>query len=223
MGVGIVMMVFVVPKLTAVLTESGAELPMATKILISISDFMASFWWLLIIILAGAAFGIRLIARTEQGKRTIDFIKLRLPVFGKLFQRIYLVRFTRSMHTLLVGGVNITKSLKITSDVVSNKIYKDLIDQTVKDVEDGNSISGIFSNSKEIPKMVSQMMSIGEKTGKLDIVLKRLTDFYAREISNIVANLMTLMEPLIMVIMGVAVGVMVAAIIMPMYNMASSL
>lgn len=223
LGVGMVMMVFVVPKLTAILTESGAELPVATKILISVSAFMTDYWWLLLIILAGAVFGAKLVAQTDPGRRLIDFLKLRMPVFGKLFQRIYLVRFTRSMHTLLVGGVNITKGLKITSDVVSNKIYKDLIDQTVKDVEDGNSISGVFSNSKEIPKMVSQMMSIGEKTGKLDVVLKRLTDFYAREIANIVANLMTLMEPLIMVVMGVAVGIMVAAIIMPMYNMASSL
>jgi len=222
MGVGIVMMVFVVPKLTAVLLESGGELPIATRILIGTSDFLSNYWWLFLVIIGGAVFGIKMFTRTDVGKLTVDTIKLRLPIFGKLFQRIYLVRFTRSMHTLIIGGVNITKSLKITGDVVSNKVYKDLIDKTVKEVEEGNSISNIFSQSKQIPRMVSQMMSIGEKTGKLDVILKRITEFYGREINNIVTNLMTLMEPIIMVIMGLAVGVMVAAIILPMYNMASN-
>ena len=218
--VGVVMMVFVVPKLTAILTETGAELPFATKLLIGISGFMTNYWWLLIIILAGLATGIKLYSNTPAGKKSIDYLKLRLPIFGHLFQMIYLVRFTRSMQTLIIGGVNITKSLKITADVVSNQIYKDLIEETVKEVEDGNSISNVFAESDQIPKMVSQMLSIGEKTGKMDIILQRITEFYSREINNIVANLMTLMEPIIMVIMGVAVGIMVAAIIMPMYNMA---
>jgi type IV pilus assembly protein PilC len=222
LGVGTVMMVFVVPKLTAVLLESGGELPIATRILIGTSDFLAKFWWLFILMIGGLIFGLKMFTSTDVGKLTVDMIKLRLPIFGKLFQRIYLVRFTRSMHTLIIGGVNITKSLKITADVVSNKVYKDLIDKTVKEVEEGNSISNIFSQSKQIPRMVSQMMSIGEKTGKLDVILKRITEFYGREINNIVTNLMTLMEPLIMVIMGLAVGVMVAAIILPMYNMASN-
>jgi type IV pilus assembly protein PilC len=221
-GVGVVMMVFVVPKLTAILTETGAELPFATKVLIGMSGFMTSYWWILVIIFGGLAFGVRMFYQTASGRKTIDYLKLRLPVFGHLFQMIYLVRFTRSMQTLIIGGVNITKSLKITADVVSNEIYKDLIEQTVKEVEDGNSISNVFSQSNQIPKMVSQMMSIGEKTGKMDIILQRITEFYSREINNIVANLMTLMEPIIMVVMGVAVGLMVAAIIMPMYNMAQS-
>jgi len=221
-GVGVVMMVFVVPKLTAILTETGAELPFATKVLIGMSGFMTNYWWLLILVVGGLAAGIRMFYKTPGGKKTIDYLKLRLPIFGHLFQMIYLVRFTRSMQTLIIGGVSITKSLKITADVVSNEIYKELIEQTVKEVEDGNSISNVFAESNQIPKMVSQMMSIGEKTGKMDIILERITEFYTREINNIVANLMTLMEPIIMVIMGVAVGLMVAAIIMPMYNMAQS-
>ena len=221
LAVGVVMMVFVVPKLTAILTESGVELPFATRVLIGVSNFMIEFWYLLLIIVVGLFLGVRFFSQTPFGRRTLDYLKLRVPIFGHLFQMIYLVRFTRSMQTLIIGGVNITKSLKITADVVSNQIYKDLINQTVKEVEDGNSISNIFADSKHIPKMVSQMMSIGEKTGKMDLILKRITEFYTREINNIVANLMTLMEPIIMVVMGVAVGLMVAAIIMPMYNMAS--
>ena len=221
-AVGVVMMVFVVPKLTAILTESGGELPLTTRILIGTSGFMQKYWWLLIVIVVGLASAFRWYVKRPQGKRQLDFIKLRLPIFGHLFQLIYLVRFTRSMNTLIVGGVTIDNSLKVAAEVVGNKIYQELIEETIKEVEDGNSISSVFINSKTIPKMVSQMLSIGEKTGKMDVILERITNFYGREISNMVANLMALMEPLIMVVMGVAVGVMVAAVILPMYNLASN-
>jgi len=219
--VGVLMMIFVVPKLTDIFTETGGTLPLATRILIGTSNFLSAYWWLVLIILIGAVFGLKFYVKTPAGRRQFDFLKLRVPIFGKLFQRIYLVRFTRSMNTLIMGGVTITKSLNIASEVVGNEIYKELIEKTSQAVEDGDSISSVFVDSKEIPKMVSQMMTIGEKTGKLDVILGRVTDFYSREINNIVANLMTLMEPIIMVIMGVAVGVMVAAIILPMYNLAS--
>lgn len=221
--VGVVMMVFVVPKLTNVLAETGAELPMATKILMAVSAFLAGYWWLLGIGIAGAVAGYKYFASLPFGKRIIDTTLLRLPVFGRLFQRIYLVRFTRSLQTLLVGGVNISKALQIAAEIVTNYVYKEMILATKKSVEDGNSISSVFVASPVIPKMVSQMLSIGEKTGRLDVILERVTDFYSREINNTLANLMTLMEPIIMVIIGIAVGIMVAAIIMPMYNMASTM
>ncbi|MBI2459625.1 MAG: type II secretion system F family protein [Parcubacteria group bacterium] len=220
--VGIVMMIFVVPKLTGILTESGAALPLTTRILIGTSGFMQKYWWLLIVIAAGLTAAGRYYLNRPQGKRQLDYIKLRLPIFGHLFQLIYLVRFTRSMNTLIVGGVTIDNSLKVAAEVVGNKIYQELIEKTIKEVEDGNSISSVFIKSKTIPVMVSQMLNVGEKTGKMDVILERITNFYSREISNIVANLMTLMEPLIMVVMGVAVGMMVAAIILPMYNLASN-
>lgn len=219
--VGAVMMIFVVPKLTKILTETNSELPMATKVLIGTSVFMKDYWWGIIIALVLLAFGLRHYINTPFGRKQFDYIILKIPIVGKLLQRIYLVRLTRSMNTLIVGGVTITKSLKIVSEVVGNKTYKSLLEKTIKAVEDGDSISGVFITSKEIPKMVSQMINIGEKTGKLDLILVRITEFYSREIKNIIANLMTLMEPIIMVIMGIAVGLMVAAIIMPMYNMAS--
>jgi len=219
--VGTVMMIFVVPKLTSILSETGAELPLATRILIGSSDIISNYWWLLLAGLAAVIFGVRFYINKPRGRKQFDFLKLKIPIFGELFKKIYLVRFTRSMNTLIVGGVTITKSLKIVAGVVGNQTYRQLIQETSKAVEDGSSISSVFINSKEIPQMVSQMMSIGEKTGKLDVILEKISDFYAREINNIVNNLMTLMEPLIMIIMGVAVGIMVAAIILPMYNLAS--
>ncbi len=220
-AVGVVMMIWVVPKLTAIMTETGAELPLTTRMLIGTSDVLANYWWIILIILAGLIIGFRYYIRFPAGRRQFDYLKLKLPIFGPLFQKIYLVRFTRSMHTLIAGGVAISTSLKVASEVVSNVIYKELIDETNKAVEGGDSISKVFLESREIPNMVSQMMAVGEKTGKLDVILERITEFYSREVSNVVANLVTLIEPIIMVVMGVAVGVMVSAIIMPMWSMAS--
>lgn len=218
-GVGIFMMVSVIPKLTAIITESGVATPLPTLILMSISDFLIAYWWLLIIVIIVLIIGIRFYIKTSMGKRNVDFLKLKLPVFGHLFQLIYIVRFTRSMNTLLVGGVTISKSLEIAADVVDNEIYKDLILKTIEEVEEGNSISSVFSTSNHIPQMVSQMMSVGEKTGKLDLILEKITSFYTREINNIISNLMTLMEPIIIVLMGAAVATVVFAVILPMYSM----
>jgi type IV pilus assembly protein PilC len=222
-GVGVIMMVFVVPKLTDVLAETGGELPLATKILIGVSDFLQGYWWLVLMMLGGFAFGLRAAIKIPASRRMMDVLILRLPIFGKLFQRIYLVRFTRSLQTLIIGGVSISKALTITAEVASNAVYREIILEAKKEVEDGNSISSVFMAHPEVPVMVSQMISIGEKTGKLDVVLERISSYYGREIDNMIANLMTLMEPIIMVVMGIGVGVMVAAIILPMYNMASSM
>lgn len=222
-GLATFMMVKVVPMLTQILMESGTELPLATRVIVAISNFMINFWWILLLLIFFSGLGIFSYLKTPQGKYILDWTKLRLPIFGPLLQKIYLVRFTRSMETLILGGVSIINGLKIASDVVGNEIYKRLIMETVREVEDGNSISSIFSQSNQIPRMVSEMMSIGEKTGKLDSILAQITSFYNREISNTTNNLMTLMEPIIMVLMGLAVGFMVAAIIMPMYNMSGSI
>ncbi|MDD5527504.1 MAG: type II secretion system F family protein [Patescibacteria group bacterium] len=222
-AVGILMMVVVVPQLTSILKETGGTLPLSTRIVMAISSFMIAYWWLLVILLIVTAILIRVFLNTEAGKRVFDLIKLKLPVFGNLFQLIYIVRFTRSMNTLIVGGVTISKSLEVVAGVVGNTVYKDLIDKSRRSVEEGGSLAKVFLASDTVPKMVPQMIVVGEKTGKLDLVFRKVTDFYAREIQNILANLVALLEPSIMVVMGVAVGVMVAAIIMPMYNLAGQI
>lgn len=221
-GVGIMMMVFVVPQLTGVLAETGAQLPLATRIIIAISDFLKNYFVLVIIFVVLGVIGFRMYAKTARGGRQVDFIKLHLPIFGDLFQTIYIVQFCRSLSTLLKGGVNITKSLEVTIDIVRSRVYQDLISKTLDAVNEGHPVAYVFESSKEIPSMVPQMMSVGEKTGKLDDILEKIVDFYSREINNKLANLTTLMEPIIMVVMGVGVGIMVAAVLMPMYNIATS-
>ncbi len=220
--IGGIMMIFVVPKLTEIINTSGDELPLPTKVLIAVSDFLQAYWWLVLGAIMGGYFAFKFFISKPSGKMIFDNLLLKLPIFGHLFKLIYMVRFTRSMNTLIIGGVSISRSLDITAEVVSNDVYKKLIKDTKQAVEDGNSISSIFQESKEVPIMVSQMMAIGEKTGRLDKILSKITDFYTREINNIIANLMTLMEPIIIIVIGVGVGMMVAAIILPMYQMADS-
>ncbi|OGY45019.1 MAG: hypothetical protein A2744_02750 [Candidatus Buchananbacteria bacterium RIFCSPHIGHO2_01_FULL_44_11] len=221
--VGALMMIVVVPQLTEVLEETGAELPTSTKILIAVSDFLAAFWWLLGLGIIAFIAGLKVVIKTKAGHYYFDYFKLKIPILGKLFQKIILVRFTRSLNTLLTGGVVLAKSLEIVADVSGNEVYKKLILNTVREVEDGNPIAAAFLNSKEVPLMVSQMLNLGEKTGRLDDILDKLSNFYNREVDNMVSNLVSLIEPLVMVLMGVAVGLLVSAIILPMYNLASSL
>jgi type IV pilus assembly protein PilC len=222
-GVSVLMMVYILPKLTPMLKESGAELPAITNWLIAISDFMVSSWYYILFILLILAFIFVYWTKSQSGKNMWDSIKIKIPIFGGLFKKIYLVRFTRSLHTLIKGGVPISMALRITAEVVDNKAYADLIMKTVAEVEAGNSISTLFAKSPLVPKMLSQMMIVGEKTGRIDTILERLSDFYSREINTMVANMTTLIEPLILILMGVGVGGIVAAIMLPMYKVAQNI
>lgn len=221
--VAFVMMIYVVPKLTMILQESKVDLPVSTKILIAASNFASAYWWIVLIAVLASLAVWRSVLRIPKYKAAQDRLVLLLPIFGPLFQKIYLVRFARTMNTLIVGGVTIVDSLKVSAEVAGNIIYRDLVEATISEVEEGNSISVVFAQSPFMPKMVTQMIGVGEKTGKLDVVLDRIVRFYSREIDNTVANLMTLLEPIVMVVMGVAVGIMVAAVILPMYNLASQM
>ncbi len=221
--VGTVMMIFVVPKLTDVLRESGVALPPTTRALIAVSDFFVHFWYIVIGGVFGTIFGLRAAYRTPAGKRLIDAFTLRIPIFGPLFKRIYITRITHSLATLIEGGVDMVTSLKVVSGIVGNETYRDGLVKTVEEVAAGNSMATVWKTRKEMPDMVTQMISVGEETGKLQQVLQRLTEFYTREINAIVANLSTAIEPVIMVLMGVAVGGLVSAIILPMYTLAQQM
>ncbi len=219
-----IVMTFVVPKLTAVLFESGVPLPLPTRIMISTATFLSHWWVIIVILVIFLIIFIPLwIRKSKVGRYSWDLIRLKTPVLGNLFQKVYIVRFTRSLATLLVGGVPINLALKIVADVVGNVVYHDLILKTVKSVEDGYSISSVFATSKAVPQMLSQIMVVGEQTGQLDSILDRMANFYAREIENILGSLTTLLEPLIIIFLGIIVAGIVSAVIMPMYNLASAI
>jgi type IV pilus assembly protein PilC len=219
--VGFIMLTFVVPKLTVVLSESGAALPLPTRMLIFVSGFAKQYVIQIVVTVVLGLAGLMWWIKTPNGKRHWDGFILYLPVFGVMLQRIYLVRFTQSLSTLLAGGVDIPGSLDVCADIVGNAKYREQILATKKEVMDGNSITMVFAKERTIPTMVSQMMAVGEETGRLNDVLEKLTSFYSRELQNLVSTLVSAIEPLIMMVMGAAVGVMVAAIIMPMYSLAT--
>jgi type II secretory pathway component PulF len=220
--VGFVMMSFVVPKLTAVLLESGVALPLATRMLIAVSGFFASYWWLVLILMIGAGVGIKMFIGTPSGRYLWHSILLRIPVFGKLFQRIYVVRFSRSLATLIKGGVDMVGALEIVAGVMDNEVWKQLVYETIREVNDGNALTTVFERNKLVPTMMVQMLSVGESTGQTQTILLRLASFYAREVDNLVSNLVAMIEPLILIILGLGVGVLVSAILMPMYNMSGA-
>jgi len=219
--VGFVFIFFVLPELTKILEETGATLPLATRIVIGLTNFLRNYYLYIGIASLILLFVVRHFLKTTTGKRARDVFYVRMPILGKIFQLIYLVRFCRSLGTLLKGGVAVTKSLEIVGDIVRNSVYRDILVETVENINEGGSIVSVLERSPYVPKMIPEMMSVGERSGRLDEVLEETAKFYDKEVSSKLANLNAIIEPVIMVIMGLGVGIMVAAVILPMYNVAS--
>ncbi len=218
----IIMLVFLIPKLTGILTESNQQLPLVTRVIIGMSDFMQRYIWFLLPMAVGIGFGITRFLNTDQGKRLWDRLSLKLPVVGPLLQKMYLSRFAENLSTLIMGGLPIGSALQVTGDVVGNSIYREIIYGAKEAVKRGESISSVLATHREIPSLVTQMISVGEKTGRLDSILMNVTNFYRREVDVMVEGLVALIEPFIIVILGAGVFVLVAAVLLPIYNLASA-
>lgn len=221
--IGILMMVLVVPQLVSIFQENNAELPLPTRILIWTSDFMVDYFVFIIIALAALAYGIKLYTKTEQGKAQIDKLLLTLPPFNTLFQKYYVARFADNLAILVTSGVPITEALKIAGEVAGNEVYREVIQSSMEEVRVGGSIAYFFEQSPYIPGMVSKMMKIGEKTGKLDSVLKDVAGFYNKEVDIAVDGLTSVIEPIMILILGGGVGILVSAILLPVYKMTESI
>ena len=169
----------------------------------------------------GAGIGSQVYIRTIGGRIVWDSLKLRLPVFGKLLRNIYMDRLARNLATLLAGRIPIVQALKTVGEIVGNTVYKNIILEAATEVETGKSIATVFVEKPQIPKIVTQMIRVGEQTGTLDEILAKLGDFYDKEVERTLGTLTTLLEPIIMLLLGFAVAVMVAGILLPIYNLAS--
>lgn len=214
-----VMMIFVIPKLTALYEEIGTELPLMTKIMIGASDFMVGFWWVVLIFIGGLIFGFRIFSKTPKGADLVSKVVLSLPVWGKMRKTIILAEFTRTLGLLIGTGIPIITALKVVRDILTNSTYRDGIDMAMKRVERGSPLHVPIAQNTAFPPIIAQMMRVGEETGKMDEVLGRLAVYFEQESENMVRNLTTAMEPIILVILGVGVGVLVLSIIMPIYNL----
>ncbi|MSU76350.1 type II secretion system F family protein [Patescibacteria group bacterium] len=218
-GATILMLVVVIPPLKGIFAESGSQLPLATRILITMSDALLAYWYLFILAAVLVIFGLRSYLASPAGKFAADRLKLRLPIFGPLFKKIYISRMTRTLATLVGGGVPILEALDIVADSVGNKVYANALHEAAKQVEAGVPLSTPLKANPAFPPLVPQMVAVGEQTGKMDQVLTKLADFYDEEVDTVVKNLSTLMEPLIMVILGIGVGGLLVAILMPIYTL----
>lgn len=219
--VGAIMMIFVIPKLTEMYKDFGAELPFATRILIGISDAMVKFWWIIGAVVAGLVIAFKKYYATGAGRYKIDEIKLKIPIFGELQKKIILTEFSRTLALLLGSGITLLEAISIVTDSVENIVYRSALQEVAKQVEKGSSLSGALSHYEQFPTILHQMMSVGEETGKLDEVLKKLSIYFEQESEHAIKNMTTAIEPLIMIVLGLGVGAMVIAIIMPIYNLTS--
>ncbi len=222
-AIGFIFLAFIIPKLTMVIKDMGVDFPWYTKVMIALSDIMAVYWWVALLGIIGAVLGAFVFMETKEGKEKIDRLKTKLPVFGVIFQGIYLMRFTENLAILLKGGIPIIRAVTLSSSVVNNLVYEELFLRVAYELKIGGSMNKIFQKSELIPPIVSQMIRVGEETGQLDLVLHHISTFYEQETETATKNLAVLLEPFIMIIIGTAVGFLVFSILMPIYNVASQI
>lgn len=223
-GIGIFMMIVVVPKITSMLKEFNAELPLATKILISVSDAIVNNGLLVIIGVVAFIFIVVRILKTYRGKYYFQAALLKMPIFSSIIKKINLAKFARTISSLLKTDIMIIKSFQITANVLGNLHYRAAIKEMAEKIKKGGAINDVISAyPKLFPPVVTQMVAVGEQTGELDSILEELASFYEDEVDQIMQNLPSIIEPLLILILGSAVGGMAVAIISPMYSLSSSI
>ena len=219
----ILMLMMVIPQLSSILKETGQELPVYTKFIIGVSDFLRDYGVFALIALILGLIALFFYYRTPQGKFAFSRFQISIPYLGDLFKKLYLGRIMDNLETLLSSGISAVRSLELTSEVIENDIYRKILLESVTSVKSGSSISESFSRYEEMPGLVIQMVRVGEETGKLAFVLKTLSHFYKREVDTAIETLMSLIEPALIIVLGGGVGLLVAGILGPIYNISAGL
>ncbi len=218
-AVAIVMLAFVIPKLEDLYKSLGSELPFFTRIMFGLARVVINLWFPIIIIIIIIYIGFRFLIRTPSGRWWWDKIKLKLPLFGEILRKVYIARFTRTLSTLLASGIAILESLQIVSTTIGNKILEKVVLSAREEVKNGIAMTIPFKKSSEFPDIVGQMIEVGQETGELDSVLSKLADYYDEEVDTAVKNISTLIEPILLLCMGILVAFFMVAIMMPIYGM----
>lgn len=218
------MFYIVIPKLSAIILDSGQEAPIYTKIVIGLSQFFVSYGFIFIILIVLFGLWAWRMSKTERGKNYLDRIRLSMPIIGNLYRKLFLSRISDNMDTMLISGIPIVRAIDITSEVVGSQIYKEILKEVADGVKSGLSFSAAFEKyTDEVPKILVQMIKIGEETGSLGQILKTLSDFYKREVDDAVDTMVGLIEPIMIVVLGLGVGILLVSILMPIYNIAGSI
>lgn len=218
------MFVIVIPRLSAILIESGQTIPFFTQVIIAISSFFVHYGFILLVFFVLLGVWIWKLSKTDSGKHYLDSIRLSMPVIGTLYKRLYLSRIADNLDTMLVSGIPIVRSIDITSEVVNSDVYKKILKVVAEDVKSGLSLSAGFDKYPDrIPGILVQMVKVGEETGSLGQILKTLADFYKREVDDAVDTMIGLIEPVMIVVLGFGVGILLTSILIPIYNMAGGI
>lgn len=217
------MLTLVIPSIAKILTDAGQVLPIYTRIVIGLSNFMVNYIGIILVLSAfgGAAFW--RFSRTSVGKRTIDEFMISIPYVGDLQRKLILTRICDNMATMLSSGISIVQAIEVTADVVDNLVYKEILMSTLLEVKGGRSFADSIGEYSQIPGVLAQMAKVGEETGSLATILTTLSNFYRREVNNAVDSLIGLIEPAMIVLLGLGVGVLLASVLMPIYNLTSSI
>jgi len=222
-GVMGLMLTLVIPKISAILVDSGQPIPLYTGIIIGLSNFLVSYGIFVLIALVAGGFYLWQMGKTESGKLVLDSLKLSVPYVGDLYKKLYLARIADNFSTMLLSGVSVVEAIDITGSVVGNAAYEAVLAEVGKDVKGGSSISGALGKHPQIPGIMVAMTKVGEETGELGSILTTLAKFYNREVTNAVDTLVGLIEPIMIVLLGLGVGTLLAAVLLPIYNLAGAL
>ena len=221
-GVMILMFTVIIPKISVMITDSGQEIPFYTKIVLWISNVIVNYG---IFLAAGAiiaGYFVWRYSKTDEGANYLDSMVLNIPYIGDLYRKLYLSRIADNLNTMILSGIPMLRALEITSSVVGNRTYQTILDSTLIKVKEGTSLSDSLGTFEDIPNMMTQMVKVGEETGELGAIMKSLSNFYQREVTNAVDTIVGLIEPVMIVGLGLGVGVLLAAVLMPIYNIASA-
>ncbi|MGK2848747.1 MAG: type II secretion system F family protein [Minisyncoccota bacterium] len=221
--VGFVVVTFILPRITVLIKDMHVPVPWYTAMLIWIGDFMSAYWWGVAGVIIAAVSASVYYLRTESGKLEWEIVLLKIPIVGKLMRNIYITRFADNLGALLESGIPVVHSLNIVSDVVGNSVFREIILKAAGEVKAGGTMSVSFLRTTEMPAIVAQMIRIGEETGTLSKVLKSVGQFYNQEVEMMTKNMTSLIEPILIVALGIGVGILVVGVLMPIYNIAGQL
>ncbi|MEA1927651.1 MAG: type II secretion system inner membrane protein GspF [Candidatus Auribacterota bacterium] len=219
LAVIIFLLVKVVPTITSIFEETQQALPLPTVILLNVSDFLRNYWWIIVFISVGFYFLFSAWKKGKKGRLLIDRVKLRLPLVGSLIRKISVVRFSRTLATLLSSGAPLLESMEIVKNIVNNTSIASAIEQAIEAIRGGHSVSGPFRKSKIFPPIVVHMIAVGETSGSLEPMLEKIAQSYEDEVETSVSAMTSLLEPIMIVIMGIVVGYIVLSILLPIFQM----
>jgi type IV pilus assembly protein PilC len=222
-AVMLLMFTMVIPNLAGLLADSGQEVPIYTAIILKISEFLVNYGIFILIFFVVLVLYLIWFRRDENGKEYLDNLKISAPVFGNLYTKMYLSRIADNLNTMLSSGVSIVRSIEITGDVVGNFVYRKILRETENSIKAGTTLSGALEKYPQIPPIMVQMIKVGEETGSLGSILKTLSEFYTREVDDAVDTLISLIEPAMIVLLGLGVGILLTSILVPIYNIAGSI